>query len=145
MGTGSRGHSLTTMPWMRATLAWMAMMLAETGQGVVREIFIAPIIGAVPARQLGVLLGSLIVLAIAWLTARWVNARTPRAQFSVGALWVVLTVLFEFSLGRATGMSWTRLLSDYDPSRGGFLLLGLAVKEIGNDDDAEMTLARARR
>jgi hypothetical protein len=115
------------MPWMRATLTWMAMMLAETGHGVVREIFIAPVIGALPARQLGVLTGSLIVLAIAWLTARWVDARTSRAQYAVGALWVVLTILFEFSLGRATGMSWARLLGDYDPARGGFLLLGLAV------------------
>jgi hypothetical protein len=112
---------------MRATLVWMLMMLAETGQGVVREIFIAPVIGALQARQLGVLTGSLIVLAIAWLTARWVNARTPHAQFSVGALWVMLTLIFEFSLGRATGASWGRLLSDYDPAQGGFLLLGLAV------------------
>jgi hypothetical protein len=105
----------------------MLMMLTETGQGVVREIFIAPLIGAVHARQIGVLTGSLVVLAIAWLTARWVNARTPRAQFTVGASWVLLTLIFEFSLGRATGASWNRLLSDYNPAQGGFLLLGLAV------------------
>lgn len=115
------------MPWTRAALTWMLMMLAETGQGVVREIFIAPLIGAQHARQLGVLTGSLIVLAIAWLTARWVNARTPRTQYGVGALWVVLTLIFEFSAGRAAGLSWSRLLSDYDPAQGGFLVLGLAV------------------
>lgn len=118
---------MTGIPWARAVLTWMAMMLAETGQGVVREIFIAPLIGALPARQLAVFTGSLVVLAIAWLTARWINARTPPVQYAVGALWVVLTVIFEFSVGRATGASWSRLLSDFDPSRGGFLLLGLAV------------------
>jgi hypothetical protein len=44
----------------------------------------------------------------------------------VGALWVGLTLVFEFSLGRATGASWSRILSDYDPSRGGLMLLGMA-------------------
>jgi hypothetical protein len=39
---------------------------------------------------------------------------------------VSLTVVFEFSLGRALGSSWDRILSDYDPSRGGLMLFGLA-------------------
>jgi hypothetical protein len=29
-------------------------------------------------------------------------------------------------LGRALGLSWFRILSDYDPSRGGFMGLGIA-------------------
>ncbi len=115
------------MPWTRATLAWMLMMLAETGHGVVREIFVAPVIGAQHARQIGVLTGSLIVLAIAWLLARWIDARRPRTQYQVGALWVALTLMFEFALGRATGASWARLFADYNPAQGGFLLLGLLV------------------
>jgi hypothetical protein len=105
----------------------MLMMLAETGHGAVREIFIAPLIGAGSARQLGVFTGSLIVLAIAWLSSRSLRADTRRSQMRVGGLWVVLTLLFELSLGRAMGISWARLLSDYNPADGGFMLLGLAV------------------
>jgi hypothetical protein len=45
----------------------------------------------------------------------------------VGTLWVALTLVFEFSLGRALGTGWSRMFSDYNPARGGFMLLGLAV------------------
>jgi hypothetical protein len=112
--------------WMRAALTWMLIMLAETGHGVVREVFIAPLIGALPARQLGVLVGCVIIFVIALLLARWMKAGTTRDQFRVGAFWVALTVIFEFSLGRAVGQSWPRLLSDYNPAHGGYMLLGLA-------------------
>jgi hypothetical protein len=112
--------------WMRATLTWMLIMLAETGHGVVREVFIAPLIGALRARQLGVFVGCVIIFVIALLLARWMKAGTTRDQFRVGAFWVALTVIFEFSLGRAVGQSWPRLLSDYNPVHGGYMLLGLA-------------------
>jgi len=38
----------------------------------------------------------------------------------------MLTLIFEFALGRATGASWSRILSDYNPTHGGLMLLGLA-------------------
>lgn len=113
------------MPWMRAASVWMLIMLAETGHGFLREVFIAPALGALRARQLGVLLGCIIIFVIAWLTARWMNASSPQRQFKVGGFWVVLTLAFEFALGRATGASWSRILSDYNPAQGGFMLLGL--------------------
>jgi len=105
----------------------MLIILAETAHGMVRELFIAPAIGDLRARQLGVLIGSVIVFAVAWLTARWLDARTRGLQLMVGALWVALTLTFEILLGRAIGASWERIASDYNPARGGFLLAGLAV------------------
>jgi hypothetical protein len=112
--------------WMRASLVWMLIMLAETGSGVVREVFIAPAIGGLRARQFGVLLGCLIIFVIAWLTARWMGASSQRQQLRVGAYWVLLTLVFEFSLGRALGTSWSRILADYNPIHGGYMLFGLA-------------------
>jgi hypothetical protein len=114
------------MPWLRASLVWMLMMLAETGHGVIREVFIAPVIGGLRARQLGVLVGCVIIFIIAWLTARWMNARTTREQLYAGGFWVALTLIFEIALGRATNLGWTRILSDYNPLHGGLMLLGLA-------------------
>jgi len=102
------------------------MMLAETAHGVVREVFIAPAIGGLRARQVGVFAGSLLIFIIAWYMARWLNAATRREQLLAGAFWVGLTLVFEFALGRATGETWSRILADFDPSRGGLMLLGLA-------------------
>jgi hypothetical protein len=114
------------VPWLRATLVWMLIILAETAHGAVREIFIAPALGDLRARQLGIPIACVIVFAIAWATARWLAAATREAQLAVGFWWAALTVGFECALGRAIGLSWSRILSDYDPSRGGFMILGLA-------------------
>ena len=104
----------------------MLIILAETLHGMARNVFIAPAIGDLRARQIGVLVGSGIVLTIAWLTARWLDARTLRRQLVIGGAWVVLTVTFEILLGRAIGASWDRIFSDYNPARGGFMILGMA-------------------
>lgn len=127
MVAGSRAGEALTFPGWRASLTWMLIILVETLHGMVREIFLAPTIGDLRARQLGVLVGSVLILAIAWLTARWLNARSARSQLLVGAYWVVLTLVFEFALGRAMGASWDRILEDYNPARGGFMMLGMAV------------------
>jgi len=103
------------------------MILAETAHGMVRELFIAPAIGDLHARQVGVLTGGVIVLGVAWLTARWLDARTRRLQFAIGALWVALTLAFEILVGRAIGAGWDRIISDFNPARGGFMLAGLAI------------------
>ena len=118
---------MSAIPWQRALLVWMVIMLAETVHGMARNVFIAPAIGDLKARQLGVLVGSIVVICIAWLLARWLGAHERRALLLIGAFWVALTVLFEGVLGRATGASWDRILSDFNPARGGFMIAGLAV------------------
>jgi hypothetical protein len=128
------------VPWRRATLAWMLIMLAETVHGTVREIFIAPVLGDLRARQLGIPIACVIVFVIAWTTARWMGAVMRQAQLIAGAYWAALTLAFEILLGRAIGLSWTRIFADYDPTRGGFMLLGLAFMVF-----APMLAAKLRR
>lgn len=140
MVTGSGRNEVAHPRWRRALLVWMLIILVETLHGMVREVFIAPALGGLRARQLGVAVGSLLILAIAWLTARWLGAASTRSQLSIGAGWVVLTVAFETVLGRALGMSWDRIFSDYNPARGGFMMAGLAVMFI-----APLLAARLRR
>ena len=112
--------------WRRAVLVWMLIILVESLHGAIREIFIAPKIGGLHARQVGVLIGSLLIFAIAWLTARWIGTGKRGELLGVGLLWVILTLIFEIAFGRAIGMSWDGIFSDYNPARGGFMLFGLA-------------------
>ncbi len=118
----------------------MVIILAETLHGMAREIVIAPLLGDWRARQLGVLVGCVLIFAIAWLTARWMGARSQRTQLQVGAFWVCMTLVFEFALGRAIGASWERILEDYNPARGGFMILGMAFLFL-----APMLAARLRK
>ena len=140
MVDGTQRGEVAAFPWWRASLTWMLIILAETVHGMVREIFIAPVLGDLRARQLGVWVGCVLIFIIAWLTARWVGARSRRTQFAVGGLWVVLTLIFELALGRALGASWERILDDYNPARGGFMILGMTFMFL-----APMLAAKWRR
>ncbi|MCK4466905.1 MAG: hypothetical protein KAU60_00985 [Desulfobacterales bacterium] len=100
-------------------------MIAESIHGIIRQLFIVPVIGDMPARQVGVSIGSAIIFAIAWACIRWISARSFAEQFRVGLLWVVLIAIFEFSLGAALGYSQEPMLSDYNMAEGGFMGLGL--------------------
>ncbi|PIP02400.1 MAG: hypothetical protein COW18_13770 [Zetaproteobacteria bacterium CG12_big_fil_rev_8_21_14_0_65_54_13] len=106
-------------------MVWVLIVIAESMHGIIRQLYIVPLTGELAARQLGVLIGSAIIFAIAWGSVRWINARSFGAQFIVGLLWVVLIVLFEFSLGAALGYSRQRMFSDYNMAEGGLMPLGL--------------------
>lgn len=109
----------------KALLTWFLIAIAESIHGTLRERFVAPVLGDLPARQLGVLIGSVIIFTIAWATVRRINARSLAEQFRVGLLWVALTVIFEFCLGAVLGYSQERMLSDYNMAAGGFMGPGL--------------------
>ena len=113
------------MSWPKALVVWVLIVIAESIHGIIRQIFIAPVIGDLHARQVGVLTGSAIIFSIAWACIRWINTRLFVEQFKVGLLWVILIVVFEFGLGSVIGYSLKRILSDYDMTEGGFMGLGL--------------------
>ena len=115
--------------FLNRTLAvWLLIILAETIHGILRGLFLVPVVGDLRARQIGVVIGSLIIVAIAAATIRWIGAKTHRELLVIGAVWLTLTLAFEFLFGRyVAGASWDRLLSGYDPTRGGFLALGMIV------------------
>ena len=111
----------------RALLVWLLMMAIETIHGVLRNRFLAPVLGDVGARQIGVLIGSALILGIAILMIGWIRPTSERALLAIGALWLVLTLAFEFGLGHALGRSWDALFADYDLTRGGPLSIGMVV------------------
>jgi len=111
---------------LRAILVWLVMIAAETVHGILRGVLLVPLVGDLPARQIGVLVGSFLIFGVACLFIRWIAARTMLQLLAVGLLWVVLTVLFEIGLERLVlGLPWERITEDYDVTRGGFLGPGL--------------------
>lgn len=113
------------MDWFRTIAAWIAIILAESVHGVLRRLFLVPSIGDLRSQQVGVLFGSGIILVISCILIRWLKIPNKRSQFFVGAIWVVLTVIFEFGVGALIGYSYDRMLSDYDLTQGGLMWFGL--------------------
>jgi hypothetical protein len=116
-----------TLLLARAFAIWILIAVAETLHGVARTLVVVPILGDRPSRQLGVFVGSAMILGIAWLSVTWIRATTRPQLLAVGLLWIVLMLAFEIGLGRAVGASWERILSDYDPRQGGLMILGMGV------------------
>lgn len=110
----------------KALLVWLGIIFVETIHGVLRAIVLVPIVGDLRARQLGVPIGSLLILIVSILTITWLGTGKNTQLLCIGVLWVVLTLVFEFVLGYfILGLAIDRLTSDYDMSRGGYMLLGL--------------------
>lgn len=105
-------------------MLWLVFIVAESAQGALRRILVSPRV-ELAAHQLSVLLGVAVIFAITWLGWRWMRLRSARGALATGVLWVILTLAFEIGLGRALGASWEALAADYDPRRGGLMIVGL--------------------
>jgi hypothetical protein len=114
------------VPWFRALLVWLVVIVAESVHGTLRTLYLAPAIGDFPARRVGVFIGSALIFVIALGFIRWIGTQSRRQLLGIGALWVALTIAFEVGLGRAVlHLDWARILADYDLSRGGLMGFGL--------------------
>lgn len=111
----------------RVLAIWVLIAVVETIHGVLRGLLLVPEIGDLRARQLGVLMGSVLILLVARVTRDWLGACDRKQQWQAGLIWALLMLGFEIGLGRALGFSWQRIASDYDPSQGGWMLLGMLV------------------
>lgn len=115
----------------RALIVWLVLIAVEFCHGILRAIFLVPLVGDFRSRQIGVFTGSLLILAVACVFIRWLHAPDTKSRLLVGVLWLVLTVAFELSIGHfVLGRSWDDLGADYNISRGGFLPTGLVVLEL---------------
>jgi predicted metal-binding membrane protein len=98
---------------------WFVMMCVEFVHGTMRTIFLLPRIGDFTSRQVGAFTGSLLIFFVAYLFAPWFGSLSKRAALTIGAAWVVLTVIFELSLGIfVLDLSPERMFRDFDVARG---------------------------
>jgi apolipoprotein N-acyltransferase len=114
--------------FLRGIAVWALIVLVESIHGTLRVLLLQPQVGELRSRQIGFVTGSLLILAIATLTVKWLGARRRRELGLVGLIWLVLILAFELLVGRfAAGFSWDRIAADYDPRRGGLMAFGLLL------------------
>ena len=100
---------------LRYFLAWFGMLLLAMINGGVRDAVYAPIVGALPAHQLATaMLLILFIVCIRTVMLYWPIASARRAWI-IGGMWSILTLAFEFGIGRfVLGRPWSALLHDFD-------------------------------
>jgi hypothetical protein len=102
--------------WLtRSFLVWLALMAAETFNGVVRELFVVPNLGDIRARQVSMAVALVVILLITMSSIKWIGASKAYRLITIGAIWSFMTVCFEFtfaaavtgSLGKASSETMT--------------------------------------
>jgi hypothetical protein len=103
----------------KAILMWLLLLVVMMGNGVLRVLVLQPRLGESLARQGACLSGIVLILVMTGLFMRRLGPFSRGELLKIGALWLVLTVAFEFLFGRfVTGASWEALLAEYDLRRG---------------------------
>jgi hypothetical protein len=106
-----------------AATYWLVLAGTATLAGIARETWLVPRLGELRAHQLGTVIVCASFLVVIATFVRHTRP-TPRIALAIGTCWLVIAIVFEFGVGHLVdGLSWSRLLSDYDLSRGRLLLL----------------------
>jgi hypothetical protein len=116
------------MIFLRSISIWLIFIAIESLNGTIRTLCLVPSLGDLRAHQLSFIVGSLLILTIATIFVRWLNATSLTQLMSVGVLWMLLTVTFEVGLGHwAFGYSWTQIAADYNLFQGRLMGIGLVL------------------
>jgi hypothetical protein len=115
------------MIW-RALAVWLAILLLANINGAVRELWIIPDIGEVAGRAVSTVILCALVFLLTWLTIGWIRPIASADAMKIGALWLVLTLAFEFLVGHYLFRKpWAVLLEDYNVAQGRIWVVVLVV------------------
>lgn len=119
---------MTAMMLLKAALIWVGIALAETLNGIFRMKVLNRPLGDRGARRVGVFTGSMMILLIGWVTVPWIGPSSIPDSLAVGACWLLLMLGFDIAFGRLVfRVSWKRIASDFDLTKGNLLTLGMLV------------------
>lgn len=112
----------------RSLVVWLVIMTMEAGNGLLRQVFLELFFDDIRSRQIGVVIGSLVIVGVAFGFAGWLKSKRTMRLLLIGMFWVVLTIAFEVVVGLGVmHLSMARIWSDYDVAKGGLMPFGLVV------------------
>ena len=113
---------------LQSLLAWLVILALAIANGVLREELLIPAIGTPGGLILSGVLLSLLIVLVAYGLVRFTRHLTAPRSVLIGALWLGLTLAFEFSFGRyVQHKSWAELLDAYTFKEGNIWPVVLAV------------------
>ncbi len=116
------------MIFIRSIVVWLMFILAESLNGAIRIFWLVPFLGDSRAQPIAFMTGAVLVLTIATLFIRWIQASRVSQLLSVGMLWMMLTLAFEIALGRVVfGYSWEQIATNFNVFNGGLMPFELAL------------------
>ncbi|NUM76282.1 hypothetical protein HUU40_18110 [candidate division KSB1 bacterium] len=100
---------------LRYTLAWLILMVTAIINGAIRESVYKNSLGELHAHQLSTLTGIILFGVIIWSLSRLWPLASAKQAWTVGLIWLAMTIAFEFLFGHfVAGHPWSTLLQDYN-------------------------------
>lgn len=112
---------------LRGLRVWLVIMTLETVHGVLRGLFLVPWVGEAAASRIGWPIGLLIVMAVTFSLIGRTSLRDRGQLLRLGALWALLTLVFEIAIGLLRGLDAPRIWSEINPLAGGLMLYSVIV------------------
>lgn len=107
------------MMLLQTILAWLGMMLLAIFNGYIRERFLRSRLGELAAHQVSTIALLLLLAGYCALLARLWPLHSLADAWTVGVIWLAMTLLFECGFGRYVAKHpWRRLLADYNLMAG---------------------------
>ena len=99
---------------------WLILVIAAILNGTLRNSFISPRAGEYAGHVISTIILICVILVVTYLFLSVIRIDyTVTDLLLVGALWLVMTVLFEFVFGHyVMGHPWAKLLADYNILKG---------------------------
>lgn len=104
-------------------LWWFPMLLIATGNGTLRDLWYKQFIDELAAHQLSTVSLMLLSGIYTWIIIAKFPPESGRQAIWIGVMWMLLTLVFEFSFGFVRGRSWSFMLSEYNILEGRIWIL----------------------
>jgi len=105
-------------------LAWFPMVFLAILNGIIRDTTYGQAVSHELAHQVSTISLILIFTVYVWFLSRTWPLCSLAQSAAIGAIWLALTVAFEFAMGRfISGLSWEEMLRAYNLLSGNLWIL----------------------
>jgi hypothetical protein len=107
-------------------VSWIGMVVLAILNGAIREKIYGPFMQELSAHQLSTFIALVIFGLYIWALTGIYPIESSIQAFLIGAMWVIMTILFEFIFGHfVMRHPWSKLFHDYNLLKGRVWLLVL--------------------
>ena len=100
-------------------IVWFLLAIVAITNGIVRQSTYGQSVSELAAHQISTVTAILASGALVWTVHRYWAIESVSQAWTIGVLWLGMTVAFEFGFGHyVAGHSWTKLLADYNILNG---------------------------
>ena len=100
---------------LKYAVSWIGLVGIAIVNGVLREKGYRQFMSELTAHQLSTVIGLALFGVYIWILTRNWRIESSGQAFAIGAIWLVLTIFFEFVFGHyVMGHPWNKLFYDYN-------------------------------